>query len=85
MEAEAANAAFSEFISDQTLTQAQIVFVKKIINHIVQNGYIDNPSDLMNPPFDRPQSFIKLFDGSKRTQIVEAVKRVKDNAVNIVG
>lgn len=85
MEVEAANTAFSEFISDQTLSQAQIVFVKKIINHIVQNGYIDNASDLMNPPFDRPQSFIKLFDGSKRAQIVEAVNRVKDNAVNIVG
>jgi type I restriction enzyme R subunit len=85
LEAEAASAAFSEFISDQTLTQAQIVFVKKIINHVVQNGYIDNVSDLMNPPFDKPQNFIKLFDSSKRTQLVEVVKRVKDNAVNIVG
>ncbi len=85
MEVEAANAALSEFINDQTLNQAQIVFVKKIINHIVQNGYMDNASDLINPPFDRPQSFIKLFDGSKRAQIVEAVKRVKENAVNIVG
>ncbi len=65
LEVEAANRAFSEFINDQSLTQAQIVFVKKVIDYIVQNGYIDNVAELTKPPFDKPQSFIKLFDGSK--------------------
>jgi len=84
MEYEAACVAFSEFINDQSLSQAQIVFVKKVIDYVVQNGYIENVSALMKLPFDKPQSFIKLFDGSKQKQIVEAVTKIKDNAVKIV-
>jgi type I restriction enzyme R subunit len=85
MEYEAACVAFSEFINDQSLSQAQIVFVKKVIDYVVQNGYIENVSMLMKPPFDKPQSFIKMFDGAKQRQIVEAVTKIKDNAVKIVG
>lgn len=85
LEYEAACVAFSEFINDQSLSQAQIVFVKKVIDYIVQNGYIENVSELMKPPFDKPQSFIKLFDGSKQKQIVELVTKIKENAVKIVG
>jgi len=46
LEYEAAIAAFSEFINDQSLSQVQIVFVKKVVDYIVQNGYIDNVSEL---------------------------------------
>ncbi|HBV98634.1 MAG: DEAD/DEAH box helicase [Peptococcaceae bacterium BICA1-7] len=85
LEYEAACVAFSEFINDQSLSQAQIIFVKKIIDYVVQNGYIENVSELMKPPFDKPQSFIKLFDGSKQKRIVELVAQIKYNAVKIVG
>ncbi len=85
LEYEAASVAFSEFINDQSLNQVQIVFVKKVVDYIVQNGYIDNVSELTKPPFDKPQSFIKLFDGSKQKKIVELVTKIKENAVNIVG
>ena len=85
LEYEAACTAFSEFINDQSLSQAQIVFVKKVINHIAQNGYIENVSELTKTPFDRPQSFIKLFDGSKQKKLVELVTKIKENAVKIVG
>ncbi|MCW3491334.1 DEAD/DEAH box helicase family protein [Dethiobacter alkaliphilus] len=85
LEYDAVYAEFSEFINDQSLNQTQIVFVKKIIDYIVQNGYIDNVSELIKPPFDKPQGFIKLFDGSKQKRIVELVKKIKDNAVKIVG
>ncbi len=85
LEYEAACLAFSEFINDQSLSRAQIVFVKKVIDYVVQNGYIENVSELTKPPFDRPQSFIKLFDGSKQKRIVELVLKIKDNAVKIVG
>jgi type I restriction enzyme R subunit len=85
LEYEAAQAAFSEFINDQFLVQAQIVFVKKIIDYIAQNGYIDHVSELMKPPFDKPQSFISLFDGSKQEQLVAAVKQIRDNAVKLAG
>jgi len=84
LEYEAACMAFSDFINDQSLSQTQIVFVKKVIDYVVQNGYIDNVSELMKPPFDKPQSFIKLFDGSKQKRIVEAISKIKENAVKIV-
>lgn len=85
LEYEAACVAFSEFINDQSLSQSQIVFVKKVIDYIVQNGYIENVTELTKPPFDKPQSFIKLFDSSKQKRIVELVSRIKENAVRIVG
>ncbi|KLU59959.1 type-1 restriction enzyme R protein [Peptococcaceae bacterium CEB3] len=85
MEYAAAVVAFSDFINDQSLSQAQIVFVKKVIDYVVQNGYIENVSELTRPPFDKPQSFIKLFDGSKQKRMVELVTSIKENAVKIVG
>lgn len=85
LEYEAASVAFSEFINDQSLSQAQIVFVKKVIDYIVQNGYIENVSELTKPPFDKPQSFIKLFDGTKQRRLVEMVTQIKENAVKIMG
>jgi len=85
LEHEAAMQAFSTFINDQSLTQAQIVFVRKVIDYIAENGYIEAPSLLMKPPFDRPQSFIKLFDGTKQKLLVELVDAVRENAVKVVG
>lgn len=46
--------AFSAFINDASLNQKQIAFVMKIINHIEQNGYMDNVADLQKPPFVKP-------------------------------
>jgi type I restriction enzyme R subunit len=85
LEQEAATAVFSVFINDQSLSQAQIVFVKKVMDYIVQNGYIENVAELTKPPFDKPQNFIKLFDGSKQKQIVELVTQIKKNALYVVG
>ncbi|TBL68364.1 DEAD/DEAH box helicase family protein [Paenibacillus thalictri] len=85
LEYEAASVVFSEFINDQSLSQAQIVFVKKVIDYIVQNGYIDNVSELTKPPFDKPQSFVKLFDGTKQRRLVEMVTQIKENAVKVLG
>lgn len=85
LEREAAMQAFSEFINDESLTQQQIVFVHRVIDYIVQNGYIESVADLAKPPFDKPQSFLKLFDGAKQKQLVETIKAIKENAVNIVG
>lgn len=82
---EAAMNAFSYFINDQSLNQMQIVFVKKVIDYIAQNGYIDHVSELLKPPFDKPQSFIKLFDGAKQKKLVDAVNKIKENAVRITG
>jgi type I restriction enzyme R subunit len=35
----------------------------------------------MKPPFDKPQSFIKLFDGAKQKKLVKLVMQIKENAL----
>lgn len=81
MDYEAAMNEFSDFINTQSLNQQQIVFVKKIVDYIVQNGYIENLSELMKPPFDKPVSFIKLFNGTKQKHLVDIINKFKENAV----
>lgn len=81
---DAAMQAFSSFINDESLNQRQIAFVLKIINHIELNGYMENTADLMKPPFDKPVSFIKLFDAKTRTALMQTITSIRDNAVNIV-
>ncbi len=81
LEHSAAMRAFSEFINDQSLNQQQIVFVQKIIDYVERNGYVEDPAILMNPPFDKPVGFIRLFDARRRQQLVDAVEQVRRNAV----
>lgn len=85
MEYDAAMKVFSEFINDESLSQTQIVFVKKIVDYIVQNGYVENMVELMKPPFDKPVSFMKVFDKTKQQRIMELVSEIKENAVRVVG
>lgn len=80
---EAAMQAFSAFINDQSLNQRQIAFVNKIINHIELNGYMENVAELTKPPFDKPISFIKLFDAKTRTALMETINQIRENAVQI--
>ncbi len=80
---DAAMQAFSAFINDESLNQKQIAFVRKIINHIERNGYMENVSLLTKPPFDKPVSFLKLFDAKTRTALMSAINTVRDNAVRI--
>ena len=85
LEHDAAMQVFSDFINEQSLAQNQIVYVHKIIEYIEQNGYIENLTELMKPPFDKPVTFVKLFDKSKQQRIIELVARVKENAVRVIG
>lgn len=85
LEHEAAMKAFSKFINDESLNQQQIVFVKKIVDYVEQNGYIENITELMKPPFDKPMSFVKLFDSKRQAEIVKLVNEIKENAVEVAG
>ena len=80
----AAMLAFSQFINDESLNQKQIAFVHKVINHIEQNGYMENITDLQKPPFDKPVSFIKLFDAKRRSEMIQTIESIKENATRIV-
>ena len=77
--------AFSAFINDASLNQRQIDFVHKIINHIEQNGYMENITDLQKPPFDKPASFIKLFDTKKQMALVKTIQSITENATESEG
>ncbi len=82
---EAAMQAFSVFINDASLNQKQIAFFHKIINHIEKNGYMEDITELQKPPFDKPISFIKLFDARRRSDIMKTILLIKENATKIVG
>lgn len=84
LDREAANQIFSKFINEESLTRHQIVFVNKIIDYIVENGYIDSPARLMETPFDKPQKITQLFDKETVTKIIEAVIEVKNNAIRAI-
>lgn len=81
LEYDAAMSAFSAFINDQSLNQQQIVFVKKIVDYVVRNGYMESPKLLMSAPFDKPISFMRLFDSTKQKQLIELIDEIRDNAV----
>lgn len=81
---ESAMNAFSEFINDSSLNQKQIEFILKIIRHIENNGYIEDIQILMKPPFDKPYSFIKMFDSKTRTAILQTIENIKNNALQVV-
>ena len=80
---ESAMAAFSQFINDSSLNQRQIEFIHKIITHIENNGYIEDIKILMLPPFDKPFSFIKMFDQQTRAALIQTIEGIKNNAVKV--
>lgn len=80
---QAAMDAFSAFVNDQSLNQQQIAFVHKIINHIEQNGYMADVADLLQPPFDKPLSFVRLFDARRQKELIDTIRSITENAIRI--
>ena len=81
---ESAMSAFSTFINDSSLNSRQIEFVRKIISHIENNGYMEDVKVLMKPPFDKPFSFIKMFDPKTRTALIQTIESITNNATLVV-
>lgn len=76
---EAAMDAFAEFLGDESLSRQQMDFVHKVVDYVETNGFIDL-ADLGKPPFDQPQSFVRLFDGRRQRLLVQIIQSVNDNA-----
>lgn len=76
---DAAMDAFAEFINSESLTEQQISFIRKVVDYIVENGYME-PVTLTQPPFDRPQSFVRMFDAQQRMGLIAVINRIKENA-----
>ncbi len=76
---DAAMEAFADFINSEGLTEQQISFVHKVVDYIVENGYME-PKALTQPPFDRPQSFIRMFSTQQQMGLVAIINKIKENA-----
>lgn len=76
---DAAMDAFAEFINSESLTEQQMSFIRKVVDYIVENGYME-PVALTQPPFDRPQSFVRMFDAQQRMGLIAVINRIKENA-----
>ena len=76
---DAAMEAFADFINSSNLNEQQIAFVHKAVDYIVENGYME-PKALTQPPFDRPRSFIRMFDTQQQMGLVAVINRIKENA-----
>lgn len=76
---EAVMAAFADFINDETLSQQQIAFIRKVVEFVEENGSIE-PSALTKAPFDRPASFFRLFDDGRQKRLIQIIRQVHNNA-----
>ena len=74
MDRAAADRAFGEFLSDNSLNSNQMDFVQLVVNHIVENGFLDKAA-LYDPPFSYFGDLSSLFDGRIDT-IQGIVKRI---------
>lgn len=71
--------AFADFMNDNSLSDQQIAFVHRVVDYVELNGYME-PAELTKAPFDRPLSFIKLFNATQQRKLVATIKRIKENA-----
>lgn len=85
LDQKAANEAFSEFLSNQTLAARQIRFVKVIIDYIVKNGHMLDKKALQEDPFKSIGSIIEVFPTDEAVKIVNVIDTINKNAIEIVG
>lgn len=81
LDRDAAMEAFAGFLNDQSLNEQQISFIKRVVDYVVENGYME-PKALNQPPFDRPRSFMQIFNTEQQMALVTVIKSIKDNAVS---
>ncbi len=71
--------AFAGFLNDQSLNEQQISFVKRVVNYVVDSGYME-PQALTQPPFDRPKSFVRMFSTQQQMDLLTAIRNIRENA-----
>jgi type I restriction enzyme R subunit len=86
LDPQAANAAFSEFLSEKRLNLHQARFVKLIVDYVIKNGTLDKKV-LQQEPFRTVGSIVELFkdnmgDAGKIIGIIDEINR---NAENVTG
>ncbi|SCH55774.1 Domain of uncharacterised function (DUF3559) [uncultured Collinsella sp.] len=79
LDCDAAMEAFAGFLNDQSLNEQQISFVKRVVNYVVDNGYME-PQALTQPPFNRPKSFVRMFSTQQQMDLLTAIRNIRENA-----
>ena len=82
LDAEAARAAFAEFIERGKLSAAQMRFMDLVIGHLVRNGVVD-ASELNESPFTdlHDQGMFGIFPDDEVVRLIGVIQRVNGNAV----
>ncbi len=78
----AANAVFSEFLSDESLNINQMEFVKLVVNYMIKNGSLDKRV-LNEHPFNKRGNVVDLFDGKLDVakRIVGVIDRINNRLI----
>lgn len=86
LDREAANEAFSAFLSEEKLNATQIRFVKLIVDYIVANGIIEDNSVLMEEPFRSLGSITVLFKENMQEarDLMGVIATIKTNCEQII-
>ncbi len=80
MDHEAVMKAFSEFIDQEHLNSQQMHFVNRVISYVERNGWVQDVSMLLKPPFDKPSNFFILFDEAKQKHLWKTIQQIGGNA-----
>lgn len=83
---QAANEAFSEFLSEERLNLHQIRFVKHIVDYVIKNGTLDKKV-LQQEPFRTVGSIVELFKDNmdNARKIIGIIDEINRNAEEISG
>lgn len=86
LDPQAANAAFSEFLSEERLNLNQIRFVKHIVDYVIKNGTLDK-NVLRQEPFRSVGSIVELFKDNMddARKIIGIIDEINRNAEEITG
>ena len=82
LDAKAAQNLFGEFLGDNSLNSDQMDFVRMVVAHVTENGFLDKKA-LNDPPFSDYGDLSSLFDGKIETirGIVKRIDKVNSRLV----
>ena len=79
LERESVKVAFFTINTDKTLNEEQKEFLKKLMEYIISNGYMDE-DELLNDESDEFTEFKNIFDIERQNKILKILKEIKNNA-----
>lgn len=80
----AANQAFDKYLEGIDVTDRQRVFIKAIVDHLVENGIIDDLSVLLQQPFRNIGSVNDVFGNDVWPRIRLAIDEINENGGKII-